>query len=275
MKRGILIGIAVVVVAIVVGVYVLYSSLGGIIEAAVEKVGSEATQASVQLDGVDLDIGSGKGALKGFTVGNPKGFETPSAFKLGAVSLHVDAATVTGNPVVIKEIVIDKPEITYELGAAGSNIDAIKRNVDAYAGRLAGEQTAAKTEAKAGGDETKVVIEHLYVRGGRVNVNSALLKGTAMGATLPDIHLTDIGKDKGGASPAEVAKKVIDSMTAEIGGAMSSIGVGKTLDSLKQTLGGAAGQAVGEIGKTGGAAGDAAKDAVGKAGQSMKKLFGN
>ncbi len=274
-----MIGIAVVVVAIVVGVYVLYSSLGGIIQAAVEEVGSEATQASVKLDGVDLDIASGKGALKGFTVGNPKGFETPAAFKLGAVSLQVDAATVTGNPIVIKEIIIDKPEITYELGAAGSNIDAIKRNVDAYAGKFAGKSASQsagkKTEAKAEGDGTKVVIEHLYVRGGRVNVSSALLKGKEMGATLPDIHLTDIGKDKGGATPAEVAKKVIDSMTAEIGGAMSSIGIGKTLDSLQQTLGGAAGKAVGELGKSGAATTGAAKDAVGKAGDSMKKLFGN
>jgi hypothetical protein len=59
MKRGILIGAAVVVVAIIGGVYALYASLGGIIEAAVEEIGSDATQAKVELDDVDLDITSG------------------------------------------------------------------------------------------------------------------------------------------------------------------------------------------------------------------------
>jgi hypothetical protein len=271
MKRGLLIGVGVIIVAILVGVYVLYTSLGGIIQAAVEKIGSEATQATVELDGVDLDVTSGKGALRGFTVGNPAGFKTPSAFKLGSISLHVDPATVTSDPVVIKEISIDKPEVTYELGATGSNVDAIKRNVDAYAKRFAG----AKGEAKEGGEGPKVVIEHLYVRGGKVNVSAAILQGKAMGAPLPDIHLTDIGKDKGGASPAEVAKKVIDSMTANVGSAMSSIGVGKTLDSLKQTLGGAAGKATETMQKTGEEAAGKVEEGLGKAGESMKKLFGN
>lgn len=266
MKRGILIAVAAVVVAIAVGVYVLYSSLGGIIQAAVEKVGTEATQATVKLGGVDLDIASGKGALKGFVVGNPKGFQTPSAFKLGSISLHVDPATVTGDPVVIKEIVIDKPEITYELSGSGSNVDAIKRNVDAYAAKFASPKGAAKSEPAAKSEGPKVVIEHLYVRGGQVNVSASILQGKAMGAPLPEIHLTDIGKDKGGATPAEVAKKVIDSMTAKVGGAMSSIGVGKTLDSLKGAMGDAGKAVEGAAGKV--------QEGLGGAGDSVKKLFG-
>ena len=270
MKRGILVGASVVVIVIVAGVYVLFSSLGGIIKAAVEEIGSEATQATVQLDGVELDIGSGKGALNGFTVGNPPGYRSLAAFVLGSVRLQVDTATVTGDPVVIKEIVIDKPAITYELGDNGSNIDAIKRNVDAYASKVA----SGGGKDQAGGEGPKVVIEHLYVRGGQVNVSAAMLGGKTMGAPLPDIHLTDIGKDSGGATPAEVAKKVIDSMNAGIGDAMASIGVGNTLDSLQQTLGGAAGTATEALGKTGTGAAETVKDGVGKAGESIKGLFG-
>jgi hypothetical protein len=208
--------------------------------------------------------------LNGFTVGNPQGFETPSAFSLGAVSLHVDAATVTEDPVVIKEIVIDKPAITYELGDGGSNIDAIKRNVDAYASKFAGGQSESSDDSEG----PKVVIENLYIRGGKISVSAAILAGKSMDAPLPDIHLTDIGKDSGGATPAEVAQKVIDSMTAGIGGAMSSIGVGKTLDSLKNTLGGAAGEATEALGKTGEGAAGAVQEGVGKAGESIKGLFG-
>jgi len=269
MKRGIIIGVVAIVAVLGIGVFVLYSSLGDLIKAAVEKVGSEATQASVTLDSVDLDATSGKGALRGFKVGNPKGFETPAAFTLGSVSLHVDAGTVTSDPVVIKEIVIDKPEVTYELGGSGSNIDAIQKNVDAYAKQF------ASSGSKSEGGGPKIVIENLYVRGGKVNVSASILQGKAMGASLPDIHLKDIGKDKGGASPADVAKQVIDSMTSKIGGAMSSIGVGKTLDSLQKTLTGSAGKAVEEITKQGEDAKGAIEEGVGAAGDKLKKLLGN
>ena len=80
---------------------------------------------------MELDLTSGKGALRGLKVGNPEGFETPSAFQLGAISIKVDTGATSGEKIVISEIVIDKPDVTYELGGGGSNIDAIQKNVDA------------------------------------------------------------------------------------------------------------------------------------------------
>ncbi len=107
MKRGLLIGSGVVVIAIVAIVFFVFSSLDGLIKEAVEKYGTDITKAKVTLNEVKVDIGSGKGALSGLNVGNPAGFKTPSAFKLGGISVNIDTGTVTSDPVVIKEIVID------------------------------------------------------------------------------------------------------------------------------------------------------------------------
>jgi len=131
MKRWLLIGAGLLVV-IVAGLFYLYSSLGSLIKVAVEKYGSEITQAKVQLNQAKVSATSGQGALRGLNVGNPKGFRTASAFKLGEISLTLDVSTIASKPVIIKEIVVSAPEVTYELGPQGSNIDAIKRNVDAY-----------------------------------------------------------------------------------------------------------------------------------------------
>jgi len=234
--RNIFIGLGVVVVGIVVAVYFVISSLDGIIQQAVEEYGSEITQAEVKLNEVNIDIGSGKGGLKGLKVGNPTGFETASAFNLGEISISIDTGSVTSDPVIIKEISVNAPEVTYELSSSGSNIDAIQKNVDAYMAKLGGSDTAKQDD---GGEGPKLVIENLYVRGGKLNVSATLLKGKTLSAGLPDIHLKDIGKDDGGATPSEVAKEILTSLNASATKAASSIGVGKTLDSLKDTLSGA------------------------------------
>jgi uncharacterized protein involved in outer membrane biogenesis len=153
----------------------------------------------VRLNSAEVSATSGTGALRGLYVGNPQGFKTAGAFKLGEISLTLDVGTIASDPVVIKEIVVSAPEVNYELGPQGSNIDAIKRSVDAYT-KGSGTQKEAESTAeskKAAG--RKIVIENLYIRNGRVNIGSTLSDKT-MSAPLPDIHLTDIGKQKGGAT---------------------------------------------------------------------------
>lgn len=135
--RKILIGVGVLVVAVIAIVTFVFSSLDGLIQEAVEKYGTEITKAEVQLTVVNIDISSGKGSLSGLKVGNPKGFETPSAFNLGEISIAIDTGSVTKDPVIIKEIVITSPDITYELGSGGSNISAMtKAEVRRHAARF-------------------------------------------------------------------------------------------------------------------------------------------
>ena len=135
MKRlGMIVGGLVVVVLVVVGVavFLLYSNLDSLVKTAVEDVGTQATGAKVSVANVELSPTDGKGSMRGLIVGNPSGFETDHAVKLGEISVFVDIATLTGDTIVVKEVVIAGPEVIYEMGGSGSNLDTIKSNVESF-----------------------------------------------------------------------------------------------------------------------------------------------
>jgi hypothetical protein len=100
-----------------------------------------------------------------------------------------------------------------------------------------------------------MVIEHLYIRNAKVNIGSSLTDNT-ISAPLPDIHLTDIGKQKNGATPGEVAEKIIDALGKSVNTTVASVDTSQVLGEAKKQFGVAAGGiqekakgAVGGIGK--------------------------
>lgn len=268
MKKGLLIGGGVVVIAIVAVVIIVISSIDSIVKTAVEEFGSKATKTRVTLNEVEISA-SGKGALRGFTMGNPAGFKTESAARLGEIKIDLDVATVTEDVVIIREIVIAGPEITYELASGGSNIDAIRKNVEEFTGGAAKGAPKEKAAAKEEGG-TRLIIENLYIRDGKVNVSATFLRGKTMTAPLPAIHLKDIGKDKGGASPGEVVAKIMAQISRSAGSAVSSLNLGKAMDAAKEGVEGA--RKMLEEG-AGGATGVIEKGAEGVGG-AIKGLFG-
>src|SRR3546814_20473437 len=82
--------------------------------------------------------------------------------------MSMDIGSLQSNPVVIKQVLIEQPAITYEYGAAGSNLQAIQKNVQAYAAGFGGGSGGkADSSASTGGDkgsEKKVVIQDLVIR---------------------------------------------------------------------------------------------------------------
>jgi len=271
MKKGLLIGIGGVVVVIVAAVIFFISSIDSIIKQVVEEVGSDTTKTEVSLNSASVSLSDGRAALRGLSVGNPSGFKTDSAFTLGEISVTIDAANTTDKQIVIKEIAINAPQVTYELGSNGSNIDAIQKNVESAAG-------GGGSSSKSSSEGPKLIIDNLYVRNGKIRVSAPLMGGKTMDAALPTIHLKDIGRDKGGATPAEVAKQVIAKLTSGVGNVIG----GLDLSSITNVAGAAADMAKGAAGEAAkaaesaaGGAGDAVKGATDAAGGAVKKLFGN
>ncbi len=201
------------------GVFLLLGNLGGIIKGIVEKVGSDATQTSVTLAEVDISFTDGSGELRDLVVGNPANFKTEHAMSLGLIRVQIDTSTLNSDPIVIKEIVIEAPQIIYEVGTGGTNIGTIQESVSAFAAGLGGgggDEPASEgpaSEEPAGEGGKKVVIENLYVRNARVAVSASFLSGKDVAATVPEIHLKNLGKEEGGATSGEVAAKVLDAIS--------------------------------------------------------------
>src|SRR3972149_2050075 len=112
----------------------LYLSLDHVVERAIENYVPEILQASVELDEVKLSFADGVGAVKGMRIGNPKGFRAPHAAPAGTIGLALAPAAVVKDVVLVRRIAVDRPSITYEPGARGSNFDVLQRNVERYVG---------------------------------------------------------------------------------------------------------------------------------------------
>jgi uncharacterized protein involved in outer membrane biogenesis len=139
--KKILIGVIVILVVIGGAGFYVFLNAGEIIKQIVEEVGSQATKTKVSLSKFDLSIQSGEAALAGFQMGSPSGFKSPKAMSFGIVSFKIAPASVSRDVILVKEIVIAKPEITYESASGGgSNFDAIQKNVDSYAKEMGNER---------------------------------------------------------------------------------------------------------------------------------------
>ena len=244
MNMKMIIGFAVLAVVAVIAAIFIYLSMNysSIVKAGVESYGPKFTKTEIALGSVDASLFAGEISINEFLVGNPKGFKTSHAFKVGTVKVAVDLGSLAGETIHIKEIVIDGPDIIYELGSGGSNLQTIQKNVAQASGGGGGKGKAAKDDGGAG---PKVVIDNLIVRNIKVALSTGILAGKKIPVPVPDIHLKDIGKDSKdgkGATLGEATAKVMDAITGSVTKAASAInldGVKKQAEELTKGAGGA------------------------------------
>ena len=87
MKKNLfVVGIGLVVLMIV-GSVVVGIFIGPIIKTGVETLGPKITQVSIKVDAVDLSVLTGAAKVKGLIVGNPSGYKTAEAIKLGTAAV--------------------------------------------------------------------------------------------------------------------------------------------------------------------------------------------
>lgn len=239
MFKKIAITLLVLIVAVGAGVYYAFSNMDAIVQRAIERYGTAATQTDVRLDGVKLALAAGEAELSGLSIDNPKPFNTSvKAFQLGLIKVKLDTQSLRGaGPIIIREITIDKPQVNYEITNTGdSNLRAIQRNAEQYVKNLGGNKAGSNPEPAKGNDGSrKVIINDLYVRNGQVGVSAQLVDSKGFSGELPDIHLTGIGKKSGGASAAQVTEQLLAALTS--GAAkVATAGIAQNLGGLRDVI---------------------------------------
>ncbi|MDD3181806.1 MAG: hypothetical protein PHD48_03250 [Alphaproteobacteria bacterium] len=261
MIKKLVLGLIALITVIIVAVLVLGSNMDSIIKANIEKYGTEATKAATTLNKVQISLTSGMGTLEGFILSNPAGFKSDSAMRFNKVAIELDTKSVVGNgPIVIRKILIDAPELTYEvLKNGGSNLQTIQNNIKAYAASLTGPAPATKapaeptTAATSKDNERKLIVEHLTISNARVKLSHELLAGkNLVDAKIPTIELSNIGKNSAGVTAASLAQIILQKLSnkaMEIGqanlvnelrdqgleslkGAVEQSGVGKAIGNI-------------------------------------------
>jgi len=245
--RKIIVAVAVLLALIAGGVFYLFSSLDGIVKSLVEKVGTEVVGSKVSLDKVTLSLADGKAAIAGLRVANPAGYSDKPAISLGVIDVSIDKGSLTGSPIVIKEIRVAAPTISLEVGPQGTNLQALSDQIRA---RPTKSEATAEAKAEPAKDKapTKVVIDRLAIAQGKVELTAAAIPGLSTGgsATLGEIVLTGIGRDSGGATAEQVARKVADAVLKAASQSSASLANPEALigDKVKNALPGGAGGAV-------------------------------
>jgi uncharacterized protein involved in outer membrane biogenesis len=266
MKKWILLGAGAIVLIIVIVVVVGLSNLGPIIKSAVNTYGPRITKTEVRVGDVGISIFSGEAKLKDFLLGNPKGFRSAQAMRVGSIYVGVNERSLAGDTIIIEKIEVVRPEITYEKSGGTDNFTAILSNVKASAG----EAKASKAGSAGEGQGRKLLIRNLVVREGKVNLAiSTPVIGKTIRASLPDLHLKDLGSGKGGASPAEVFEAVLAALHKQITSQAVADMLNKELKAFGTSL-----DAVGGTAKQLESLGKGDVKGAGKVGDTIKGLLG-
>ena len=214
MKRWILIGVGVLVAVIIILLVVGVSNLGPIIKTAVNTYGPKITKTQVQLGDVGVSLLSTEAKLKDLILGNPEGFKSEQAMSVKSIHVNLDEKSLTKDTIIIDRIEVVAPKITYEKIRGTDNFQTIMNNVKKSVG--ADKTTGSPAEKGKKGEGKKILIRDFIVRSGKVNLTMAVLGENTVSADLPDIHLKNVGQEKGGSSPAEAFKEIFAALYTNI-----------------------------------------------------------
>ena len=194
--------------------------LGSIAKAGVNKFGPGVTQTKVELQDANISPFSGVGTLSGLTVGNPAGWSQADAFRLGKVHVNLEPKSVlSGDHIVINELVIEKPEFLYETKIVASNIGDLLKNIEAAVGGGKDQPTTKE------GKPIKLIVKKLVLQDGKVTLGVGT---AAMTLPMPPINMVDIGVAEGGVTPAQltfaIMRNVLTNVVAATAGAMTQVG---------------------------------------------------
>jgi uncharacterized protein involved in outer membrane biogenesis len=266
--------VGIVVLLLVVALVVVVANLGKVIKAGVEEFGPAFIGVPVTLDSVRIKPLRGHASLNELIVGNPEGFKTDHAIRLGSLSVDLDVASLKTDTIIIREILIDGPRLMIELGLKKTNFGEIMKHIE----NATASDTSATEQAEAPDEKPAkmVIIQHVLVSGGKVGLSSPVLQGEAISLPLPTLELHDIGKEKDGATLASAVQDILGAIHQSAFQVIASSG--KLTGEMLMSFGGGAldlgGDALNLIGAGASKAVDAAGEGVAGAADAAKKLSG-
>jgi len=208
MTKRILVGVACAVMVLGAGLLWLSSNVDTLVKAAITDYGSKMTRSSVSVGAVKISASDGRGSISQLRIANPPGFKTPHAIQVAQVDLEIDIASLTQDIVVIRRLAVQAPDLIYEKGEKETNFDALANHI---AGVI--DPQVAKADKTAG---KKMVIDLLTVQGATVQLSAPFMAGNTVSVALPDITLKNIGRARGGVTPAELGQEVANALRTRL-----------------------------------------------------------
>ena len=238
--------------------------------------GSQVVGTDVNIGRIDVSLKDGRGSVSDITVGNPSGYSKDLIINLGKAAVKVDVESVkkalmetakkTGpkvKTIVIDEVRISKPEVTYEL----MNLNRNNAN-DVMANIKKNTASSAKKEEPKPADKDavqyNVAIKKVVVEDGTATIAAGLLGvSKSLSIPLPTVTVNNVGTEKQGITIGDGLARVFQEILKTTVSAVSKVDLSELLGGVGDLANGAVNAAT-DAAK--GAAG-AATDAAGKAAQ--------
>ncbi len=223
---------------------ILSVSLGFIVKSAVNNFMPPLTGTDVSMGSCYINPFTGSLNIKNFVIGTPEGFKAENTFVLKEVYVDIGLLSLLSDKIIIEKILVDGMDVTLETTLTGTNIGAIKDNVDKATKTEEAEEEEKEAEEESTGDEKESKGKGLQIDDFKfINSHVILATGGVEGGTpIPDIKMTGIGADsEGGASSAEVFNEVMTKLYVAIVDAVKDVsaeqlsdGTNKAVESIKE-----------------------------------------
>jgi hypothetical protein len=206
--RKALLWFAGVVLGVLLGVYLLAAfGLGAIVRAEINRRGAELTQTRVDLSLAEISPFDGTGTLTGLTVGNPKGWSAPDAFRLKKIHVDLAPRSLLSHEIVINEISIEEPELTYETKLVASNLGDLIKNIKKATDRR------PKSAADSAAPGRTFVIRKLRLQQGHLKFG---VGPTAVTLDMPAVEFSNLGTAGHGLTSDELSLYVMRIITTSV-----------------------------------------------------------
>lgn len=204
---GIVLGVIIILLA------VLLLTLPYIVKGGIQHVGPVITGVPMEIQSFSLNPFQGTVTIKGFILGNPKGYASPYAIKLDHLHLDLGMSTLLSKKVLIERIEVKGVELNYETSLLNNNIQEIQDNVNKLAGGNAKDGKADKSSEAAAAKPLQ--IDYLELRDITAWV---IMKGSKAQAPLPvaPIVMTKLGTGENGVTSVMVINDVLVSMITSV-----------------------------------------------------------
>ena len=213
MKKIIIGLLLVILITITAGVYYVLTNLDALVEAAIEKHGSEATQTAVRVDSVKIDLSNGAGGISGLTIANPSGFAQPYAFSLAEVRVGIDLQSLKEEPYIIDEVTILAPKVFVEINEANkTNLNEIKKNLASGSSSSTTTDDREQAPADDKAKEPRLIIRRVTFADGTIQARVAALQNKEYQLKLPGLDMKDLGGSNG-ATGSELANEILRRLT--------------------------------------------------------------
>lgn len=176
----------------ILALYILYRNAGSLVTYGINEFAPKFTGVETHISRAYLNPWSGKGSIRNFFLGNPKGFQTEAAVTADKISISVKSSSLMSPLIEVRDLTIDGPVITWEGSLSKNNLSEIQKNISQNKGEHDSKGPAIK-------------IANLKITNAKVRIS--IFGGAPTTLSLPSIQLTNLGGSSG-ISGSEIAAKV-------------------------------------------------------------------